>query len=221
MPDGNNTIKMDSIFHYTDERNVQIVIALLKAHGIRRVIASPGTTNMTFVVSVQNDPWFQLWSSVDERSAAYLACGMAAETGEPVVISCTGATASRNYLPGLTEAYYRKLPVLAITSTRGNHKIGHLIDQQIDRRNIPNDVSMESVTLPMVKDSEDEHFCEIEANKAILALFLNGGGPAHINLYIHTVRVVYCFGFSWVDCAVNHFWSFLVLSDKKSTIKVD
>ena len=183
MPDGNNTIKMDSIFHYTDERNVQIVIALLKAHGIRRVIASPGTTNMTFVVSVQNDPWFQLWSSVDERSAAYLACGMAAETGEPVVISCTGATASRNYLPGLTEAYYRKLPVLAITSTRGNHKIGHLIDQQIDRRNIPNDVSMESVTLPMVKDSEDEHICEIEANKAILALFLNGGGPAHINLY--------------------------------------
>lgn len=169
--------------YYTDERNVQIVIALLKAHGIRRVIASPGTTNMTFVVSIENDPWFQIWSSVDERSAAYLACGMAAETGEPVVISCTGATASRNYMPGLTEAYYRKLPVLAITSTRGNHKIGHLIDQQIDRRNIPNDIAMESVTIPMVKDKEDERMCEIEANKAILALKLNGGGPAHINMY--------------------------------------
>ena len=106
---------MKKNFYYTSERNVQIVISLLKAHGIHRVIASPGTTNMTFVVSVENDPWFQVWSSVDERSAAYLACGMAAETGEPVVISCTGATASRNYMPGLTEAYYRKLPVLAIT----------------------------------------------------------------------------------------------------------
>lgn len=174
---------MESKFKYTSERNVQIVIALLKAHGIHRVIASPGTTNMTFVVSIENDPWFQVWSSVDERSAAYLACGMAAETGEPVVISCTGATASRNYMPGLTEAFYRKLPVLAITSTRGNHKIGHLIDQQIDRRNVPNDISMESVTIPMVKDKEDERFCEIEANKAMLALTLNGGGPAHINLY--------------------------------------
>ena len=174
---------MESKFHYTNERNVQIVIALLKAHGIHRVIASPGTTNMTFVVSVQNDPWFQLWSSVDERSAAYLACGMAAETGEPVVISCTGATASRNYMPGLTEAYYRKLPILAITSTRGNHRVGHLVDQQIDRRNTPNDICMESVTIPMVKDSEDERMCEIEANKAILALKLNGGGPAHINMY--------------------------------------
>lgn len=174
---------MLSKFKYTDERNVQIVIALLKAHGIHRVIVSPGTTNMTFVVSIENDPWFQIWSSVDERSAAYLACGMAAETGEPVVISCTGATASRNYMPGLTEAYYRKLPVLAITSTRGNHKIGHLIDQQIDRRSIPNDIAMESVTIPMVKDKEDERFCEIEANKAMLALKLNGGGPAHINMY--------------------------------------
>ena len=174
---------MEQKFYYTNERNVQIVIALLKAHGIHRVIASPGTTNMTFVVSIENDPWFQIWSSVDERSAAYLACGMAAETGEPVVISCTGATASRNYMPGLTEAYYRKLPILAITSTRGNHKLGHLIDQQIDRRNIPNDIAMESVTIPMVKDKEDERYCEIEANKAILALKLNGGGPAHINMY--------------------------------------
>ena len=174
---------MEQKFYYTNERNVQIVIALLKAHGIHRVIASPGTTNMTFVVSIENDPWFQIWSSVDERSAAYLACGMAAETGEPVVISCTGATASRNYMPGLTEAYYRKLPVLAITSTRGNHKLGHLVDQQIDRRNIPNDIAMESVTIPMVKDKEDERYCEIEANKAILALKLNGGGPAHINMY--------------------------------------
>jgi 2-succinyl-5-enolpyruvyl-6-hydroxy-3-cyclohexene-1-carboxylate synthase len=169
--------------YYTNERNVQIVIALLKAHGIKNIIASPGTTNMTFVVSVQNDPYFKVWSSVDERSAAYLACGMASATNEPVVISCTGATASRNYMPGLTEAYYRKLPVLAITSHRGHHQIGHLIDQQIDRRQIPNDIAIESVTIPMVKDREDERYCEIEANKAILALKLNGGGPAHINMY--------------------------------------
>lgn len=183
LPLKDKSYNMKSELKYTDERNVQIVVALLKAHGIHRVIVSPGATNMTFVVSIENDPWFQIWSSVDERSAAYLACGMAAETGEPVVISCTGATASRNYMPGLTEAYYRKLPVLAITSTRGNYQIGHLIDQQIDRRNLPNDIAMESVNIPMVKDKEDERFCEIEANKAILALKLNGGGPAHINLY--------------------------------------
>lgn len=169
--------------YYTVERNVQIVISLLKAHGIRKVIVSPGTTNMTFVGSIQNDPFFEIYSSVDERSAAYIACGMAAESGEPVVISCTGATASRNYMSGLTEAYYRKLPVLAITSHRGTQAIGHLIDQQIDRRQIPADIAMESVTVPLVRDSTDEKFCIVEASKAILALSLNGGGPAHINLF--------------------------------------
>lgn len=168
---------------YTNERNVQIVISLLKAYGIKRVIASPGTTNMTFVGSIQQDSWFEIYSSVDERSAAYLACGMAAETGEPVVISCTGATASRNYMPGLTEAYYRKLPVLAITSHRGDASIGHLLDQQIDRRQIPNDIAMQSVTVPLVTQATDENYCVIEASKAILALFHRGGGPAHINLH--------------------------------------
>ena len=169
--------------YYTIERNVQIVIALLKAYNIRKVIASPGTTNMTFVASIQNDPWFEIYSSVDERSAAYLACGLASESGEPVVISCTGATASRNYMPGLTEAYYRKLPVLAVTSHRGDSSIGHLWDQQIDRRSIPNDIAMTSVTVPLVKDSSDIRYCMNEATKAILALSQHGGGPAHINMH--------------------------------------
>ena len=104
--------------YFTNERNVQIMIVLLKEHGIHRVIASPGTTNMTFVGSIQNDPFFHIWSCVDERSAAYMACGMAAESGEPVVLSCTGSTASRDYYPGLTEAYYRKIPILAVTSAQ-------------------------------------------------------------------------------------------------------
>ena len=108
---------------------------------------------------------------------------MAAESGEPVVLSCTGATASRNYMSGLTEAYYRKLPIIAITSHFGTHRIGHLVAQQIDRRSIPADIAIESVTIPTVKDRTDERFCEIEANKAILSCKQSDGGPVHINLF--------------------------------------
>ena len=168
---------------YTTERNVQIVVSLLKANGIRKIIASPGTTNYTFVGSVQNDPFFEVYSSVDERSAAYMACGMAAESGEPVVLSCTGATASRDYYPGLTEAYYRKLPILAITSHQGTDRIGQLYPQNVDRRRIPNDIAKISVELPMVKDKRDEDYVVMEANKAILELRRNGGCPAHINIF--------------------------------------
>lgn len=167
---------------YTTERNIQIVISLLKAHGIRKVVASPGTNNLTFVASIQHDPDFEMYSCIDERSAAYMACGMAAESGEPVVLMCTGATASRNYMPGLTEAYYRKLPILALTSCTSRDNIGQLISQQIDRSSIPNDIAIESVYLPLIKDKQDERVCEREANKAILALKYNGGGPVHVDL---------------------------------------
>ena len=170
---------------YTDEKAVLILIALLKANGIKRVIVSPGTTNFTFVASIQHDDYFQLYSCVDERSAAYMACGMATETGEPVVITCTGATAPRNYLPGLTEAYYRKLPVLAVCGHRGMSAIGHLFDQQLDRRNEPIDVANTQVWIPFVKDKEDEQYCYNEVTKAVLALYKNGGGPAMINLCTH------------------------------------
>lgn len=168
--------------HYTNERNTLILISLMKEHNIRKVIASPGTANMRFVASIQQDSFFEVYSAPDERSAAYMACGLAAESGEPVAISCTGATASRNYVPGLTEAYYRKLPVLAITSTQHTGKVGHHIAQMIDRTTQMRDLVKLSVDLPTVHDKEDEWACIVNTNKAILELKRNGGGPVHINL---------------------------------------
>lgn len=168
--------------YYTEERNALILIALLKEHGIKRVIASPGSTNISVVESLRYDDYFELFSAVDERSAAYMACGLAFETGEPVALSCTGATSARNYFPGLTEAYYRKLPVLAITSTQAVAKVGHLIAQVIDNSVIPNDVVKYSVTLPIVKDEDDFWDCEVKVNTALLELTRNGGGPVHINI---------------------------------------
>lgn len=167
---------------YTDEPHAQIVLALLKAHNIKKVVVSPGATNIPIAASVQNDPFFQVYSCVDERSAAYMACGLAEESNEIVVLSCTGATASRNYMPGLTEAFYRKLPVLAITSFNGAKVIGQLVPQNIDRSSTPNDVVKLSVELPVVKDSTDAKYCNYLVNKAILETMRHGGGPVHINL---------------------------------------
>ena len=168
--------------YYTVERGQQILVSLLKQHGIRKVIASPGTTNITFVASVMNDPFFEIYSSVDERSAAYMAVGMAEETGEAIVLTCTGATASRNYIPGLTEAYYRKLPVLAVTATQNENRIGHLIPQVIDRSQQPKDCCVHSEHVLVPRDTNDEWDATIRLNRAVLALTHRGGGPVHINL---------------------------------------
>ena len=169
-------------YYYAANKSVQLLVALLKAHGIRRVIISPGTTNMELAGSLQHDGSFELYSCVDERSAAYMAVGMSAESGEPVVISCTEATASRGYLAGLTEAYHRKLPILAVTGLHSYARIGQLDPQVIDRSAAPRDAVRFQAHLPIIRSKEDERETILLINEAILALTRDGGGPAHLDL---------------------------------------
>jgi 2-succinyl-5-enolpyruvyl-6-hydroxy-3-cyclohexene-1-carboxylate synthase len=168
--------------YYSIERNVQILVQLLKDYGIKKCIASPGTVNIPFVGSIQNDDWFEVYSCVDERSAGYMACGLSEESGEPVVITCTGATASRNYLSSLTEAYYRKIKIVVVTATPPLSWEGHNMAQYIDRTVSPKDIKLGSYILQQVKDSEDEWDCEIKVNRGLQDLFSEGGGPVHFNL---------------------------------------
>lgn len=199
---------------YTTERNVQIMIYLMKMHGIKKVIVSPGTTNITLVASLQQDAWFEIYSAADERSAAYMACGLAAESGEPVALSCTGATASRNYIPGLTEAFYRKLPVLAITSTQHTGRIGQLAPQVIDRSNIQNDIAVFSADIPTIHNEEDEWACNVKINTALLALKHRGGGPVHINL-----TTTYCRDFSVRELPESRVIRRITINEKFPEIK--
>ncbi|WP_337646045.1 thiamine pyrophosphate-binding protein [Paraprevotella clara] len=168
--------------HYTSEKNSLILISLLKAHGIRNIIASLGTTNLRLVASLQHDSYFKIYSSVDERSAAYMACGLAAESGEPVMLSCTGATSSRNYMPALTEAYYRKLPILVVTSSQYSEWIGNLKDQITNRIQLPADIVKKSFQVDEINCERKEWYAVNKINEAILELTRRGGGPAHINL---------------------------------------
>ncbi len=176
---------MKDNLYYTVERAQQILIAVLKANGIKKVVASPGAASMTLITSMEHDGSFEMYSSIDERSAAYIACGLATESGERVVLVCTEATASRNYMPGLTEAYYRKLPILAVTGSHGEKMIGHLRPQIIDRRSLPNDVANLDVRVHMVKDSDDEWVTTLKINQAVLELSRRGGGPVHLDIETH------------------------------------
>lgn len=167
---------------YSNDKNIHILISALKSYNIKNVIASPGTTNFPFVYSLQNDDFFNVYSCVDERSAAYMACGMVGETGEPVVITCTGATASRNYLPGLTEAYYRKLPIIVIAGTDGDHNIGHLSPQIMDRSVSPKDALKYNVSIQNIKNSVDEWTNRMKVSSAFSEIYRRGGGPVLITL---------------------------------------
>ena len=160
--------------------NIHYIIALLKQYGINTIVASPGTQNSYFNYLVQEDSFFRCFSVLDERSAAYIATGLAYESNKPIVITCTGATASRNYLSAMTEAYYRKIPVIALTFIDSHSNCYNMAPQFLDRSASQNDVKTVDVTLPQINNDGDIQECLTLLNFALSEAIYNHN-PVHID----------------------------------------
>jgi 2-succinyl-5-enolpyruvyl-6-hydroxy-3-cyclohexene-1-carboxylate synthase len=167
---------------YNISKNAQITIALLKAHNIRQIVINPGTTNMPIICSVQNDPFFTCYSVVDERSAMYFAIGLHLQTGERIAICCTSAQATRNYIPGLTEAFYKHTPILAITTSKLPSQVGQEYMQGPNQTSLPIDAVKKTFACPYVSNKNDEIHCSRLINEAILELTHRTPGPVQLNL---------------------------------------
>ena len=170
---------------YTEGLTMQIFTALLKAHGIRKVSACSGTDGVTFADFARNDSWFEVSTALDERSAGYIACGIAAESEEPVVLSCAEPNVSRSICSALTEAFYRQLPILAVTSAAAPRD-EKLIPKFMDRPSLPNDCAKLSVYIPEIHTDEDKQIYTAKINEALLELKHNGGGPVHISIAVNS-----------------------------------
>ena len=167
---------------YSIAKNVQIVIAMLKAHGIKKLVLSPGGTNAAFVRGVQDDPYFHCYSIVDERSALYFAIGIYLSTGSTVAVCCTSAQATRNYVPGLTEAFYKHVPILAITFSKHPRYTYQDYMQAPDQTSLPRDAVRATYSLPYISNEQDILYCERLVNEAILDLTHNEPAPVQLNV---------------------------------------
>lgn len=170
---------------YTDIKHVQVLIALLKKYGVTQLVISPGTRHLPLVHSVENDPDFTCYSIVDERSAAFFALGLIQELRQPVAICCTSSTASCNYYSAITEAFYRALPLVVLTADRNLHFLNQREEQQIPQQDMYPHVVKKSVTLPFIKDQDDNDYCVRITNDALLELDHHGKGPIHINYPVY------------------------------------
>lgn len=86
--------------------------------GIRDVVISPGSRNAPLTISFNQSGKFNCHSIADERVAAFYAMGMSLATSRPVAVVCTSGTAALNLAPAIAEAYYLKVPLVAITADR-------------------------------------------------------------------------------------------------------
>ena len=104
---------------YSNKENVNILTALLVAHGVRYAVCCPGSRNSPIVHNLNECPDVQCWPVTDERSAAFYALGVAQATEEAVAVCVTSGTALLNVLPAVAEAHYQHVPL--VINLRGGH----------------------------------------------------------------------------------------------------
>ena len=167
---------------YCSKENVNILTALLVAHGVRHAVVCPGSRNSAIVHNFNECPFIQCYPVTDERSAGFYAMGMAQALKQPVVVCVTSGTALLNLAPAIAEAFYQHIPLVAISADRPQQWIDQLDGQTLPQSDALGRFVKKAVSLPEPHDAEEKWYCNRLVNEALLAAMR--GGPVHINVPI-------------------------------------
>ena len=153
----------------------------LIAGGVRDVVLAPGSRSAPISLALadaERRGLVRLHVRIDERSAAYLALGLARGSGAPVAVVTTSGTAAVNLHPAIVEAAYSGVPVVAVTADRPGAMRGSGANQTIDQRDLFGDDVVACLDL--------EGLDETDLRRAVAdALDLAVGdqpGPLHLNV---------------------------------------
>ncbi|MFN4914536.1 MAG: 2-succinyl-5-enolpyruvyl-6-hydroxy-3-cyclohexene-1-carboxylic-acid synthase [Sphingomonadales bacterium] len=163
--------------------NLDAFAHAFKALGIHHIVVSPGSRNAPIVAGFIRVGGFSMLSAPDERAAAFMALGSAQATGKPAVVICTSGTAVLNLYPGICEAYYQRIPIIAISADRPENLIDQWDGQTIHQKDIFEKHILQSFHLTAdVHESQAEK--ELLSHAAIAAAVSTGKpcGPVHINI---------------------------------------
>jgi 2-succinyl-5-enolpyruvyl-6-hydroxy-3-cyclohexene-1-carboxylate synthase len=81
-------------------------------------VTCPGSRNAPIALTLAAQPGLTAVSVLDERSAGFVALGMAKESGRPVAVTTTSGTAAANVLPAVVEAHEAAVPLIVLTADR-------------------------------------------------------------------------------------------------------
>ncbi|NBC82472.1 MAG: 2-succinyl-5-enolpyruvyl-6-hydroxy-3-cyclohexene-1-carboxylic-acid synthase [Bacteroidetes bacterium] len=153
---------------------------------MKQIVLSPGSRNAPIIKAFTQHGHIQCHSVVDERSAAYIALGMALKSGNPTGIACTSGTAVLNYAPAIAEAYYQGIPLIVITADRPEELIDQGDGQSIRQQNVFANFVKAGYHLPAKTDTNKNlwHFNKLVCEALDIAL-ADKPGPVHINVPLH------------------------------------
>ncbi|MDX1628944.1 MAG: thiamine pyrophosphate-binding protein, partial [Fulvivirga sp.] len=105
-------------------------------HGLSNVMLSPGSRCAPLVLAFTRHEQMNCKTVSDERSAAFMALGIAQQSRKPSILVCTSGSASLNYAPAVAEAFYQHIPLIICTADRPPEWIDQLDGQTIRQENI-------------------------------------------------------------------------------------
>lgn len=155
----------------------------LEKMGARQVVITPGSRNAPLIQLFTSSNKFSCHSIVDERSAGYVALGMARQTGEPVVLVCTSGTAALNLSPAVAEAFHQGIALVLLTADRPRERVPQFNNQVIDQYAPYYNYSKGFLDFPAQLRTKEELYSKYLAVEELLTEALKGPrGPVHINL---------------------------------------
>ena len=169
---------------YSDKENVNILTALLVQHGVRHIVVCPGSRNSALSHNFNEHPDIICHPATDERSAGFLALGIALQTkDQPVAVCVTSGSALLNVLPAVAEADYQRCGIVVISADRPSQWIDQLDGQTLPQTGVLNTFVANTVNLPEPHDDEERWYCNRLINEAFIAL-KRTNRPVHINIPI-------------------------------------
>ncbi|MEP0752273.1 2-succinyl-5-enolpyruvyl-6-hydroxy-3-cyclohexene-1-carboxylic-acid synthase [Trichocoleus sp. Lan] len=105
-------------FRNTNSLWTSILTETLKRLGLTTAVICPGSRSTPLTVAFAQTDEIEAIPVLDERSAAFLALGIAKKSGLPVALVCTSGTAGANFYPAVIEARESRIPLLVLTADR-------------------------------------------------------------------------------------------------------
>ena len=97
---------------------IQALVEELRRCGLTHAVTSPGSRNAPLALTLAAQKGIEAVSVIDERSAGFVALGMAKASGRPVAVTCTSGTAAANLHPAVVEAWEARVPLIVLTADR-------------------------------------------------------------------------------------------------------
>ena len=150
--------------------------------GVRHAVFSPGSRSTTMAMLFKEHEGFETYMNIDERSASFMALGIAKAHKEPTVLVCTSGSAVAHYLPAVLEAQYTGVPLIVLSADRP-HTLLHVgAPQTVDQHKIFGTAVNYFEELAVPQESHYYTYPRQVARKSYMKAMDTKKGPVHINV---------------------------------------